>query len=451
MHSVLDIHKTHIQILHASFRDYLLQKSRSGPFYIGDSTYITRLFLSFHTARVTIIHPGQLFVLVKDFDVSQFRDYIPWRLILVSDFSNILFLYFFAFAPFLTILLFGFALLSTILNWDVALRFSLCFFATANLAKLLGEATERVSVKFGETHAGIFKMSFRNMSEVILGVSALLQGKYYTHSDHNRFLTRYMLGFILCNVLLVLGGSFLAAGLKFPQSNFGVTSTQVKFSMSNLRCTVQLKSHHQTFVIICNADLEKWQNLLIVSRVTAIMLLGVYLCYLYFQLKSHAYLFETELEEQEEAQTSVATTNLIKLAVIASIEGLVELYNIPKHFIGLFLIPLANASKYGTPVWMAVLGQMDTTISFCIGNSIQLAAFVVPLLVILGWILGQELTLFFNKFETIIFFVSIYLAHTLIMDGQSNCLEGLILITLYLIIGLACESSFHHPKTRYIC
>ena len=62
----------------------------------------------------------------------------------------------------------------------------------------------------------------------------------------------------------------------------------------------------------------------------------------------------------------------------------------------------------------------------------------MPLLVIIGWITDHDLTLFFADFETIVLFVSVLLVNLLIQDGKSNYMEGLMLITLYFVIALAC-------------
>jgi len=108
--------------------------------------------------------------------------------------------------------------------------------------------------------------------------------------------------------------------------------------------------------------------------------------------------------------------------VVASIEEFAERYSVPKPFIGLILLPLvvstlspnllpeptynlsrlfsqANAAEHVTSVWMAMKNQMELTITISVGSSIQIATFVVPLLVIVGWISGHELTLFFANFE----------------------------------------------------
>ena len=152
-------------------------------------------------------------------------------------------------------------------------------------------------------------------------------------------------------------------------------------------------------------------------------------------------------------------------SVVASIEETAERYSIPKPFIGLILLPLvANAAEHVTSVWMAMKNKMELTIGICVGSSIvrflidlfrasslidtlsqQIAAFVIPLLVIVGWITGHDLTLFFANFETIVLFVSVLLVNLLIQDGKSNYMEGLMLVTLYLVVALSCEFIFVHP------
>jgi len=82
-------------------------------------------------------------------------------------------------------------------------------------------------------------------------------------------------------------------------------------------------------------------------------------------------------------------------------------------------------------------GKMELTIGISIGSSIQISTFVIPLLVIVGWISGHPLTLFFENFETIVLFVSVLLVNMLVQDGKSNYLEGLMLIALYVVLGLS--------------
>jgi len=358
------------------------------------------------------------------------------------------------------------------LNWDAAARFALSFIAIMPLAKLLGTATEQLSLKLGQTLAGLLNASFGNAVEIIVGVVALLQGQL-------RIVQTSLLGSILSNLLLVLGCSFLAGGLKFSESNFQVTAAQNSSSLMTLACltlvipaayyasgrnndglTLHGLSKIRSLLTTTNSgdllspvEQHYHDGLLVISRGTAILLLLVYVAYLVFQLKTHAYLFEAqqgedgEVEEASEMSAVAAGSALLIVTVVtsfcadylvASIEETAERYSIPKPFIGLILLPLvANAAEHVTSIWMAMKNKMELTIGVCVGSSIQIAAFVIPLLVVVGWITGHELTLFFANFETIVLFISVMLVNLLIQDGKSNYMEGVMLIALYLVIALA--------------
>lgn len=80
---------------------------------------------------------------------------------------------------------------------------------------------------------------------------------------------------------------------------------------------------------------------------------------------------------------------------------------------------------------------MDLAIGVAIGSSMQIALFVTPFLVVLGWIIGQPMTLHFQTFETVVFFLSVLVVNYLIQDGKSNYLEGCMCLGTYIIIALA--------------
>lgn len=89
------------------------------------------------------------------------------------------------------------------------------------------------------------------------------------------------------------------------------------------------------------------------------------------------------------------------------------------RFIGLILLPLVgNAAEHVTSIWMACKGKMELTIGVAVGSSIQIAAGMIPLLVIIAWPMHRDLTLFFANFETIVLFVSVMLVNLLLQDGE---------------------------------
>ncbi|KAI0683711.1 Calcium/proton exchanger [Cytidiella melzeri] len=382
------------------------------------------------------------------------------------------------------------------LNWDAALRFSFSFIAIMPLAALLGTATDQLSMKLGQTLSGLLNASFGNAVEIIVGIAALFQNEM-------RIVQTSLLGSILSNLLLVLGCSFLAGGIYNREGEFHATAAQAASSLMTLACLTLVipaayhsaKSHSGGIdnlhldvgfnQVVDGSDLPDEYNdgLRFISRGTSILLLFVYLAYLFFQLKTHSYLFTgdvnkakqntaqasqgpavqdalesgqpvvpqaTPLDEEEEVSEmsiGAAAVGLLICTVVtsfcadflvASIEETAERYHIPKPFIGLILLPIvANAAEHVTSVWMAMKNKLELTIGICVGSSIQIAAFVIPLLVIVGWITHHDLTLFFADFETIVLFVSVLLVNFLVQDGKSNYMEGLMLITLYLVIAMA--------------
>ncbi|KXN92257.1 Vacuolar calcium ion transporter [Leucoagaricus sp. SymC.cos] len=366
------------------------------------------------------------------------------------------------------------SIISHNLNWDAALRFSFSFLAIIPLAKLLGECTEQMSFSLGDTLAGLLNASFGNAVEIIVGVAALLQ-------DEVRIVQTSMLGSILSNILLVLGCSFVAGGFVRKESNFQVTAAQAKsvvmvIAYPTLTYASLALVLPAAYYLAIGQDKNE-HGLDIISRGTSVLLLAVYVIYIVFQLKTHAFLYDETLphpddlesngplsegaRQREERRLALqnepkespkmnllsATLGLLLVTVVtsfcadylvASIEETAVRYHIPKTFIGLILLPIvANAAEHVTSVWMAMKNKMEITIGICVGSSIQIAALVIPLLVIVGWCTGHNLTLYFANFETVVFFVSVFLTNTLIQDGKSNYMEGVMLLTLYLVIALA--------------
>ncbi|KAG6368759.1 hypothetical protein INS49_002973 [Diaporthe citri] len=145
----------------------------------------------------------------------------------------------------------------------------------------------------------------------------------------------------------------------------------------------------------------------------------------------------------------LASTGLVALCaefMVDSINGLVETSTISEAFIGLIVLPIVgNAAEHVTAITVAMKNKMDLAIGVAVGSSIQIALFITPLTVILGWIMQKEMTLYFTLFETVCLFVSAFIANFLVLDGRSNYLEGALLCTTYVIIALA---AFFYPNAK---
>ncbi|KAF2137624.1 uncharacterized protein K452DRAFT_235503 [Aplosporella prunicola CBS 121167] len=334
------------------------------------------------------------------------------------------------------------------LNWSPTPVFILNFIAIIPLAALLSFATEELSAKLGQTVGGLMNATFGNAVELIVSIVALRNGEI-------RIVQSSMLGSILSNILLVLGCCFVASGLKRSESHFNETVASTMSSLMAVSCA-SLIIPATLYSVLRKSSTDTDEHILILSHGTAIILLILYIMYLYFQLKSHAHLFdeveaqEGEAEEQTEGKilgpvaasvALVVVTVLVAVCaeyLVGSIDDIVQTAHISKTFIGLVLLPIVgNAAEHVTAVMVAYKNKMDLAINVAIGSSMQIALFVTPALVLLGWMMGQPMTLHFQTFETVVFFLSVLVVNYLIQDGKSNYLEGAMCLGSYIIIALA--------------
>ncbi|AEO53101.1 hypothetical protein MYCTH_75421 [Thermothelomyces thermophilus ATCC 42464] len=145
----------------------------------------------------------------------------------------------------------------------------------------------------------------------------------------------------------------------------------------------------------------------------------------------------------------LASTALVAVCaefMVDSINGLVETSNVNEVFIGLIILPIVgNAAEHVTAITVAMKNKMDLSIGVAVGSSIQIALFITPLVVIIGWAMNREMSLYFTLFETVCLFVSTFITNFLVLDGRSNYLEGALLMSTYVIIAVA---SFFYPEVK---
>ncbi|KAL7622074.1 Vacuolar membrane antiporter [Parahypoxylon ruwenzoriense] len=372
-------------------------------------------------------------------------------------------------------------------GWDPVAVFVINFFAIIPLAAVLSFATEEISANLGEALGGLLNATFGNAVELIVSVIALRDRQIEVVKSS-------MIGSILSNLLLVMGMCFFFGGIanmrdehgNGREQSFQTITAQTTSSLMTLSAASMILPG-TLFMIINSGDgddkEERNHIVLSLSRGTAIILLLLYVLYLWFQLKTHHNLFSSEsaLESQpqqngtrvptgpvtqngrsisavaeeyeEEAEVEnhmspwsaagvlIVTTVLVSICadyLVESIDALVERAHISRSFIGLILIPIVgNAAEHVTAVVVAIKNKMDLAMGVAIGSSIQIALFVTPFLVILGWIMDREMDLHFETFETVSFALAVLVVIYTVQDGNSNYLEGAMLMALYVIIALA--------------
>ncbi|KAF5725167.1 Ca2+:H+ antiporter [Fusarium mundagurra] len=306
------------------------------------------------------------------------------------------------------------------LEWSSTSVFTINFVAIIPLAAVLSFATEQISMKISETLGGLLNATFGNAVELIMGIVALQRNEI-------ELVQASILGSILSNLLLVMGTCFLLSGITHRgesgngrEQDFSSATAQTTCSLMTLSSTSLIIPTALYAVIDRSGSKEKAQSILTLSRGTAIILLLLYVLYLVFQLRTHSNLFDTENQnedgeevEPEEpvigpiAAIAVLCVTTVLVAVcsnylVDSIDDLVKTSGISRAFIGLILIPIVGiAADHVTAVFVALRDKMDLVMNVGAGSSIQIALLFAPFLVIVGWIIGAEMTLHFEtcKFD----------------------------------------------------
>lgn len=347
------------------------------------------------------------------------------------------------------------------------------FFGIVPLASVLAFATEELAEHVGETLGGLLNATFGNAVELIVLAVALLQGQV-------RIVQASMLGLILLNLLLVLGCCFVAGGYNRVQQKFNQTAAQTMSSLMGLATVLLLipAAFHAALPPYEEKDpsfgtpyefpggSSRDQKILGLSRGTAVLLLLLYVLFLVFQLKTHKLIFDAVQEESAAVElgadepenealhltvtgalaTLMLTTVVVSFSadfLVGSIDDFVERTLLLKTFIGLIVIPIVgNAAEHVTAVVVSTKNKMDLALGVAIGLLLQIALFCTPFMVLVGWVADVPMSLFFSTFETVVMFSLVFITLLVVLDGESNWLEGAMLLITYLIIAIA---FFYYP------
>ncbi len=333
------------------------------------------------------------------------------------------------------------------LEWGETVVFITAALGIVPLASYMGTATEEIAVVTGPSIGGLLNATFGNATELILAFIALKAGLVGV-------VKATITGSIVSNLLLVMGFSMLLGGLKFKEQKFQPTVARLNASSMNLAVVALLLP---TAVDYTSTGIEE-QTLQNLSVAVAIILILVYILTLLFSMKTHAYLCDVgdaDLNSEEEEQKVnlpfwIFILLAVTLAVAVESELLVDSLEVATAnlglsalFTGVILLPIiGNAAEHATAVTVAMKDKMDLSVSVAVGSSMQIALFVAPVLVIAGWIIGQPMDLNFNPFELVAVSVAVLVANSISSDGESNWLEGSLLLATYAVLAIA---FFFHP------
>jgi Ca2+:H+ antiporter len=184
----------------------------------------------------------------------------------------------------------------------------------------------------------------------------------------------------------------------------------------------------------------------------AILLLFAYAAHLLFSLHTHKRLLGGQNDEGTQTPekmwslrtsvlTLVATTALIAWIseiLVGSVQEAAVAFGMSRIFIGVIVVAvIGNAAEHSTAVVMSLKNRMELSIGIAIGSSLQIALFIAPALVILSYFIGpQSMDLVFTPAEVLAIFVSVLITGQVASDGESNWLEGILLLVVYLILAV---------------
>jgi len=350
------------------------------------------------------------------------------------------------------LLVFGIvAIVGELAGWNPLIIFISSGLTMIPLAGLMGAATEALAVHTGPRLGGLLNATLGNAAELIITIMAIREGIVNPAiNQHMLELVRASLtGSIMGNILLVLGLSVLIGGLrhgtqKFDRTHAGTNATMLLLAVAAL-VIPSIFSHSIEMV---NHDAVEYLSL----GVAGVMIL-LYVLALIYQLRSPAAHSYEDAEYTVVAQEAphwslpkagvvllVATVAIVVMSelLVGTVEHVVVEVGITEFFLGIIIVPvIGNVAEHLVAVQVAVKNQMELSLAISVGSSLQVALFVAPLLVFVSLLMGNPLTLVFNEFELIALMAAVLIAGLVSLDGESNWLEGTMLLAIYVIIALA--------------
>jgi Ca2+:H+ antiporter len=317
------------------------------------------------------------------------------------------------------------------------------------IAGWMGNATEQLAHRMGECIGGLLNASFGNAAELIIALIALRAGKI-------EVVKASITGSIIGNLLLVLGVSVFAGGLRFKHQHFNKTAARAGCTALILAAAALVipSVFHQTAAQSTGGWTPLSEQRL--SLAIAIILIATYGAMLVFSLGTHRQLFaggsvdapHGKSDEDEEAPWSVGKAVTILLVatlavawvsefLVGAVEAAQHSLGVTETFVGVIIVAIVgNAAEHSTAVTMAMKNKMDLALGIAVGSSLQIALFVAPVLVFASYLFPHQLNLEFTMPEIVAVVVAAFVTDQIAGDGESNWLEGAQLLALYAIIGV---------------
>lgn len=307
------------------------------------------------------------------------------------------------------------------------------------LAGWMGRATESLAERLGAGVGGLLNATFGNAAEMIIAFQGLRAGL-------SEVVKASLTGSILGNLLLVLGASVLAGGLKHRSQKFNRTAATMSatlMALSAIGLLMPALFHWVTHGTAGGAEKN-------ISLEISIVLFVTYVLSLIFALGTHKDLYlGTSQPHEESSVMRPKTAGMVLLGSTALIAWMSELLvhavepaskslGLTQIFVGVIAVAIiGNAAEHSTAILMAMKNQMDLAYHIAVGSSMQISLFVAPVLVFLSYAIGTPMDLLFTTFEVITVGLAVAVVSLVASDGESNWMEGVLLLAVYVIFAIA--------------
>ncbi len=318
--------------------------------------------------------------------------------------------------------------------------------AIVPLAWFMGLATEEIGKHAGPGIGGLLNATFGNATELIIALFALAGGL-------QDVVKASLSGSIIGNLLLVLGLSMLAGGLRHKSQSFSREASGIHTTM----LLVAVIGLVMPALYVFSARATGAVNTLVLDEMSlgiAAILFAAYVFGLLFSLRTHRDIFNPVSERDEKPRWSLRTALLVLLVstvlvageselLVGSLEAARASLGLTNLFLGVVVVAIVgNAAEHGSAVLMAVRNKMDLSIAVAMTSTTQIALFVAPVLVFASLFTAQVMTLDFEVFELVSVALATAVLASVVSDGRSNWYEGVLLVMVYAVIGVA---FYFHP------
>ena len=309
------------------------------------------------------------------------------------------------------------------------------------LAGVIGLGTEQLALRSGPVLGGLLNATFGNAAELIIAVVALHQG-------HVELVKASITGSIVGNLLLVLGLSCFVGGLGRREQRFDRTAAT--------NAAVMLFLAVVALLMPAVFDLALYGSLAArppaigqLSVWSAFILIGAYVGNLIYAFSANRDLLRSKHGDEHEALlTPRAAVGLLAVGtvltaiqseiLVTALQPAIARFGFTELFVGVVLVAIVgNAAEHYSAVTAAKRDDMTLAIEIAVGSSAQIALLVAPVIVLYSYLVGRPMSLLFNPFEIVAIALSVMATVIVVIDGESNWVEGLQLMAVYLILALA--------------